>query len=140
MVGAAPRAAGQLRELGALYGEMIQVHDDLNDSMLVPANADWLQGRFSLPILFARSVPHPARERFVQLCGQVADPQALAEAQEILIQCGAVSYCVEQLLTKYQSMQTMLAALPPRARDEMESLAQEVIAPVWKLFEEIEVA
>jgi geranylgeranyl diphosphate synthase type I len=138
--GAAPQAAGQLKELGALYGEMIQVHDDLNDSMLVPANADWLQGRFSLPILFARSVPHPARERFVQLCGQVADPQALAEAQEILIQCGAVSYCVEQLLTKYQSMQTMLAALLPRARDEMESLAQEVIAPVWKLFEELEVS
>ena len=136
--GGSARAARQLKALGALYGEMVQIHDDLNDSMLIPANADWLQGRFSLPILFARSVPHPARARFMQLCADVNDPQALAEAQEILIGCGAVSYCVEQLLDRYASMQTVLKATPLRVRGEMQSLAQEVIAPVWKLFAELD--
>lgn len=40
-----------------LYGEMI--HDNLNDTMVVPANPDWLQGRKPLPILFAQTVEHP---------------------------------------------------------------------------------
>jgi geranylgeranyl diphosphate synthase type I len=32
-----------LKRLGELYGEMIQIHDDLNDTMAVPANPDWIQ-------------------------------------------------------------------------------------------------
>lgn len=130
--------ANQLKELGALYGEMIQIHDDMNDSMLVPANADWVQQRFSLPILFARSVEHPARVRFLQLCQEVSDPQALSNAQDILIECGAVSYCVDQLLCRHQAMQALLDATPLRMRDDMDALSQEVIAPVWKLFQEME--
>lgn len=137
--GGSARAAQQLKALGALYGEMIQIHDDLNDSMLIPANADWLQRRFSLPILFARSVQHPARARFLQLCDEVSDPQALAEAQEILITCGAVSYCVDQLLIRHQSMQAVLGATPLRVRSEMDGLSQEVIAPVFKLFDALDV-
>ena len=136
--GNSARAAQQLKTLGALYGEMIQIHDDLNDSMLIPANADWLQQRFSLPILFARSVQHPARARFLQLCGEVSDPQALAEAQEILITCGAVSYCVDQLLIRHQSMQAVLNTIPLRVRNEMDALSQEVIAPVFKLFDALD--
>jgi geranylgeranyl pyrophosphate synthase len=140
LAGASARTALRLKALGALYGEMIQIHDDLNDSMLIPANADWLQQRFSLPILFARSVPHPARARFLQLCAEVRDPQALAEAQEILITCGAVSYCVDQLLTRHQSMQAVLKATPLRVRNEMDALSQEVIAPVFRLFETLDVS
>lgn len=133
--GGSAQVTHKLKTLGELYGEMIQIHDDLNDSMLVPANADWLQERFSLPILFARSVEHPARVRFLQLCHEVRDPQALAEAQEILISCGAVSYCVDQLLAHHESMQAVLNTTPLRVRADMQVLAQEVIAPVWKLFE-----
>jgi geranylgeranyl pyrophosphate synthase len=31
---------GGLKELGILYGEMVQIHDDLNDALAVPANPD----------------------------------------------------------------------------------------------------
>jgi geranylgeranyl pyrophosphate synthase len=136
--GGSIQVANQLKELGALYGEMIQIHDDMNDSMLVPANADWIQQRFSLPILFARSVEHPARARFLELCLEISDPQALSDAQDILIQSGAVSYCVGQLLHKHQAMQALLNATPLYARNDMDALSQEVIEPVWKLFQEME--
>ena len=132
--------AEHLKDFGALYGEMIQIHDDLNDSMEVPANPDWLQQRYPLPILFARSVRHPARARFIKLCQNISKPDALREAQDILIHCGAVSYCVNQLLLKHSAMQTLLNDTPLYKNDAIEALADAVIAPVLKLFEQLETA
>jgi hypothetical protein len=60
---------------------------------------------------------------------------ALAEAQEILIHCGAVSYCVDQLLRKYMSARELLDVVTLRQRDALEALFQGVVTPVWKLFE-----
>lgn len=133
------RVAGQLRELGKLYGEMVQIHDDLNDSLSTPANVDWIEQRFPLPILFARLVEHPARERFITLSCHADDESALAEAQEILIACGAVSYCVEHLLRRHEAMQNLLGAIRLREPDGIHALAKAVIAPVWKLFDELDV-
>jgi geranylgeranyl pyrophosphate synthase len=98
-------AADGLKRLGELYGEMIQIHDDLNDTMAVPAISDWLQGRKPLPILFAQSVSHPQRARFKELNQNISAENALQEAQDILIRCGAVSYCVDQLLRWHQAVQ-----------------------------------
>ena len=64
MSGSPEPVAQKLGEMGALYGEMIQVNDDLNDVLEIPANADRLQGRYPLPILFATLVPHPDQARF----------------------------------------------------------------------------
>lgn len=127
--------AEHLRELGGLYGEAIQIHDDLNDCMAVPANPDWIQGRSPLPILFAKLVNHPQRDRFLKLCENISDAEALTEAQEILIQCGAVSYCVDQLLRKYMSARELLDAVTLQHRDVLEALFQGIVTPVWKLFE-----
>jgi geranylgeranyl diphosphate synthase type I len=127
--------ADHLRELGGLYGEAIQIHDDLNDSMAVPANPDWIQGRSPLPILFAKQVDHSQRDRFLKLCENISDAGALTEAQEILIQCGAVSYCVDQLLRRYMSARELLDAVTLQHRDVLEDLFQGVVTPVWKLFE-----
>ncbi|OIN93657.1 MAG: hypothetical protein AUJ21_05630 [Anaerolineae bacterium CG1_02_58_13] len=135
--GASVEIAGRLRELGGLYGGMIQIHDDLNDSLAVPANPDWIQGRSPLPILFAKQVDHPQRDRFLKLCENILDAGALAEAQEILIHCGAVSYCVDQLLRKYMSAREYLDALTLRQRDALEALFQGVVTPVWKLLDEM---
>jgi len=130
-------AARELEKLGKLYGEMIQIHDDLNDSMAIPANSDWLQGRKPLPILFALSVDHPDRARFAELYANISVGNALAEAQEILIRCGAVSYCVDQLLRRYQAGQDLLNRIPLPNKEIVVSLMETVVAPVWKLFEEM---
>ena len=127
--------ATSLARLGRLYGEMIQIHDDLNDTMAVPANPDWLQGRKPLPILFALSVDHPDRARFLELYQNISTENALQEAQEILIRCGAVSYCVDQLLRRHQTAQDILNKTPLPNKGTVDSVMEGVIAPVWKLFE-----
>ncbi len=132
--GAAPAVAGQMRALGELYGEMIQVHDDLNDALATPANPDWMPGRSSLPLLFARVVDHPDRERFLALRQNVQVPASLAEAQAILIRCGAVSYCVDQLVQHYEKACRMLAAIPLQDASGVVRLLEEVLAPVYRLF------
>ncbi|MBI5950625.1 MAG: polyprenyl synthetase family protein [Chloroflexi bacterium] len=137
MGGASAGLAGQIKRLGGLYGEMIQIHDDLNDTMEVPANPDWV-GRSPLPILFARLVEHPLRDRFVELCPNAGiNPGALEEAQEILIQCGAVSYCVYQLLSRHRAATETLSALPLARRESLTSLFEDVVMPVRKLFEAV---
>lgn len=137
---ASTHAAGEFERLGKLYGEMIQIHDDLNDTMAVPANADWLQGRKPLPILFAQTVDHPDRARFEQLYQDISAKESLPEAQDILIRCGAVSYCIDQLLRRYRAAQELLNKMPLSNKGTVDSLLKAVIAPVRKLFETLGVS
>jgi len=130
--GASPEQAERFAELGRLYGAMIQIHDDLKDAMAVPANADWAQGRTSLPILFAQNVDHPERERFQQLrhaLKNVPDAEALAEAQAILIRCGAVSYSLYALLRRYEAARALLDALGVEQRAGLEPLFADLVRP-----------
>jgi geranylgeranyl pyrophosphate synthase len=140
MGGASPTLAAQIKRLGSLYGEMIQIHDDLNDTMELPANPDWTQGRSPLPILFARLVDHPRRARFVELCPIVeSSPEILEEAQEILIQCGAVSYCIYELLNRYQTVTEILATLTlaPSQNAVLRTLFEDIVMPACKLFQAV---
>jgi geranylgeranyl pyrophosphate synthase len=89
MGGATREDALQIERFGNLYGEMIQIHDDLNDAMAVPANPDWRLDRSPLPILFAQGIEHTEKERFLELRQNISDPVALTEAQTTLIRCGA---------------------------------------------------
>jgi len=127
--------SSELKRLGELYGEMIQIHDDLNDTMAVPANPDWLQGRKPLPILFAQTVDHPDRARFMSLYQNISADGALQEAQEILIRCGAVSYCVDQLLRRYQAAQSILDKTPLPNKERVDTVIEAVITPVHRLFD-----
>jgi geranylgeranyl pyrophosphate synthase len=131
--GAAPETVARLEQLGGLYGEMIQIHDDLNDSLAQPAGSDWLLGRSSLPLLFARTVNHPWQVEFNQLCGTISDPAALAAAQTILIRCGALSYCVACLLERHQKVQTILNKVRLPHPQEIAGLLAHLIAPVQRL-------
>jgi geranylgeranyl pyrophosphate synthase len=124
--------AKNLEQFGRLYGEMIQIHDDLNDTMAVPANSDWLQGRKPLPVLFALTVGHPDRAQFMELYQNIS--LKCQKAQEILIKCGAVSYCVDQLLRRYQTVQALLSKSSFANKGTVDSLIEGIIAPVWKLF------
>jgi geranylgeranyl pyrophosphate synthase len=136
--GATPAIAEQLGCLGSLVGEMIQIHDDVNDTMAVPANPDWTLGRSPLTILFAQRVDHPERACFLELRAQLVqapDPDALAEAQAILIRCGAVSYGVAHVLSRYERAKTLLATVPLPRPAGLVSLLEEQVAPIWALFE-----
>lgn len=134
--GSSLELAARIKELGILYGEMIQIHDDLDDTLAVPAKPDWNEGRVSLPILFAQIVRHPSRSRFEELrphiCEQVT---ALEEAQQILIECGAVSYCFHHLLERDKSARRLISALPSEVRNGLDSIFEDVIQPVLGLLD-----
>jgi geranylgeranyl pyrophosphate synthase len=91
---------------------LIQVEDDLNDALKTPANADWHEGRNNLLVLYASTVDHSERDRFIALRQHIDDPEALAEAQQILIRSGAVSYAMYNMMQRNRAMLTMLEALP----------------------------
>lgn len=133
--GATAGTAKTLEDVGRVYGEMIQIHDDLHDTMEKPANPDWTQKRSPLPILFAILVDHPDRDRFMELHQNITAQGALEEAQEILIRCGAVSYCVHQLIQKFERSSEILAELPLEKASLLEALLEEVVAPIKKLLE-----
>jgi hypothetical protein len=108
--------------------------------MAVPANPDWLQKRKPLPILFALTVEHPDRTRFLDLYQNISNENGLQEAQEILIRCGAVSYCVDQLVRRYQATQEILNKTPLPNKGVVEDVVQGVITPVRNLFETLGVS
>lgn len=132
--GASLELAEKLKCLGDLYGEIVQIYDDLHDTMAVPASPDWILGRSSLPILFAQVVEHPDRARFLELRRAVSDLEALAEAQTILIRCGAVSYGVHHILCRYEMACEMLRGIPLGQSTGLEALLEAQVKPVHELF------
>jgi len=101
-----------LRDFGVLFGELTQIRDDLFDAFQTPANPDWTLGRNSMLTLYARTAEHPDRALFVYLLPRIDDPQALREAQQILIRCGAVSYCVYHLFKRHREARQLLENIP----------------------------
>ncbi len=138
--GAALEAADWLARLGRLYGELIQVHDDLNDVFETPAGPDWAPDRAPLPILFATLVDHPERERFLMLRSRAQDPEALREAQEILCRCGAVAYSVDQILQRAVRARELVNKLDLPRMEIIHRLMDDLVYPVYKLLEGIGVA
>lgn len=134
VAGASLDIARQFKELGYLYGEIVQIHDDLNDTMAVPASPDWTAGRSPLPIIYAQRVNHPDRERFLQLRSEVLDTEKLEQAQSILVRCGAVSYCLDQILSRYDQARGVLAGIPQINATGLEAMLDMLVLPVRDLF------
>lgn len=112
---------------------IVQIHGDLRDALEVPANSDWINGRFILPILFAHDVDHPDQERFETIRKDVSNPLVLKAAQEILVRWGALSYGlyqIQQHAEKVDALRTQLHALNQR---EIKRIFDELIVPAEKI-------
>ena len=125
--------AKEIYHLGHLYGELIQIQDDLHDAFETPANADWIQGRTSLPILFAECVDHPDRSEFLKLRQTFADGGSIEEAQQILIRCGALSYCVFQFQNRFQEVHNILDTLNLPDPQPFKTLFEQISAPIQEM-------
>jgi geranylgeranyl diphosphate synthase type I len=138
LLGGAPESvAAGLEVVGGLLGCFIQVSDDLSDSLKSPASADWLRRTNSLPILYAMTAEHPARVRFLELSARPDDPEALAEAQKILLKSGAVSYCAFKMMEVAQEARTVLSRLPLRDPEPIERILAANLRPLHKLLESV---
>ena len=123
----------QFYKLGVIFGEAIQIYDDLEDAFKSPANPDWLQGRNNLVLLYGLTAEYPEREQFEKLRLQARDPVALEKAQQILIRSGAVSYCVHQIVQRHQQVQALISELSFFHSQPILNLLTEQIAPVRAL-------
>jgi geranylgeranyl pyrophosphate synthase len=126
-----------LRDFGFLAGQILQVYDDLADALQSPASPDWKQSRNNLAILYALTADHPDRIRFRALLPQVDDPQALQTAQQILIRCGAVSYCAYHVIKRYQAARQLLDSTPLADPTPMLDLLAWQIKPLVTLLEKV---
>lgn len=139
MGGASLETSLQIKELGSMYGEMIQIHDDVDDALSQPGKPDWESKNKCLPILFASIVDHPQKNQFEQMRPNArTNLKSLEEAQEILIQCGAISYCMYQLLERDKIVKEKIAKIKIERRDVLEKIFDEIVSPVHKLFNEID--
>jgi geranylgeranyl pyrophosphate synthase len=132
-----PKTVDRLRELGAITGDVIQVHDDIQDALETPANPDWKQRRNNLLFLYALTADHPDRERFTTLRSQVDDPDALRAAQQILIRSGAVSYAMYHLCQRYLAARKILKETPLVDPASLRSVIDEYIVPLVHLLKSL---
>jgi geranylgeranyl pyrophosphate synthase len=135
--GASEKLRKEIRTFGDLYGELIQIHDDLKDTTATPPDPDWLLGRRPLPILYAELVDHPEKPRFLVLRKNIEAPGALEEAQSILVRCGAISYGFDQLFSHYKAGTKMLSEMDLFEPDELQFLIDELIEAPRNILEKL---
>jgi octaprenyl-diphosphate synthase len=134
LLGGAPAAViADLERLGAVLGSFVQVSDDLADALRAPAGADWQRRANNLPILYAMTADHPAREEFLTLSAASHDPASLAAAQLLLLRSGGVSYCVFKMTELAHQARAILAGIPLHDREPMERLLTAKLLPLEHL-------
>ncbi len=111
LAGVSQDKARTIYGIGVLFGENIQIYDDLEDAFQVPANPDWLQGRNNLLLLYGSTANYDERDRFAELRSRAHEPDCLHEAQEILVRSGAVAYCFYQILARERQARQLLDQL-----------------------------
>jgi geranylgeranyl diphosphate synthase type I len=138
LLGGAPEpVAGGLETFGRVLGRFVQVSDDLSDALETPAKADWGRRPNNLPILYAMTAEHPARERFLELSARSEDPEALAEAQQILLRSGAVSYCVFKMVEIADEARSVLTGIQLRDTAPVEQIFAAHLRPLHRMLESV---
>lgn len=135
--GAGSELAAEIYAVGVQLGEMVQLFDDLEDALQVPASPDWTQGRNNLLILYARTAAHEQRDAFVALQSRLAEPGILEQAQQILIDSGAVSYAIYQAVTRFQAARQRLDSLGLADPEPIRRALMDQIAPLKTLFQQL---
>lgn len=138
LLGGAPEpTVDALDAFGGVLGRFVQVSDDLSDALEAPAKADWGRRPNNLPILYAMTAEHPERDRFLELSVRSEDPEALAEAQQILLRSGAVSYCVFKMVEIADEARKVLAATALRDAEPVERIFSAHLRPLHKMLESV---
>jgi geranylgeranyl pyrophosphate synthase len=136
LAGATKNVAQILNQFGAIFGEMIQIVDDLEDAFCVPAKPDWNHGRNNLATLYALTAEYPKKTRFIHLMGETKDTSNLKELHQILIDSGAVSYCVFSLMQRQQQAMSLVRDAGLKQRVVLEDMLRTQVAPVKAFVDE----
>ncbi len=134
---ASAETASRLKEFGFLLGKLIQISDDLKDALEKPAGPDWFRKWNNLPILYALTADYPERSKFADLLPRIAESEALAEAQEILISSGAVSFCTYHMIELHRQARQALKRIPLEDHEPLEEILEHHGKPLKSLFKSI---
>lgn len=132
---AAPGVAEQLRQLGVLMGEVVQIYDDLMDAFQEAPLPDWKRKWNNMAILYALTAEYAERDRFRSLLDRIDDPAALQEAQAILVRSGAVSYCAYHLVQRQQAVRELLKQIPLADVEPLTDVFIHQVEPLAHLFQ-----
>ncbi|MEM8964501.1 MAG: polyprenyl synthetase family protein [Acidobacteriota bacterium] len=136
--GASGEQADAYGRVGTLLAKIIQIGDDLRDTLQRPAAPDWHQGSHNLAILYALVADHPDRQRFTELLPDVvADPEALRQAQAILTRCGAATYCIYQIVDHSQQLEQAIIEIAPPDPEPLHRLARAHMTSLSRVLEQL---
>ncbi|MEM6456210.1 MAG: polyprenyl synthetase family protein [Acidobacteriota bacterium] len=137
-LGGGDHAVGEaLATLGRDVGLMVQVQDDLGDAMAQPARPDWARRCNNLPILYGVTADYAERDTFLALLDDLDADDHLARAQEILVRCGAVSYCLYRMLGFFHAAKRTLDAVALVDEQPIREIIEQQIAPMRHLFDSL---
>jgi len=136
--GASDQLVQVMYNVGVLFGEAIQIYDDLEDAFQSPANSDWFQGRNNLAILYGLTAEFPEKEEFLSYKKQAGDLASLHKAQQLLINAGGVSYCAFQLLQRQTAARACLNAAGLADRERVDHLLDMQMAPFVEFVRDID--
>lgn len=133
----------QIYALGEVYGEVVQIQDDIEDVMSLPPTPDWILGKKSLPNLYGLLVDHPEKERFTQLFNEVqgkdletATPM-VEEARQILLRCGAISYSAHRVIKSFNEAIDLLDTMEFEAVGKIRDLYTTDLKIIHSMFQDL---
>lgn len=135
--GATAEVVGRLEQFGRILGRFVQVSDDLSDALQTPAKVDWHKPRNNIAILYGLTALHPAREQFRALTARSHEPEALAEAHQILLKSGAVSYCAFKMIELSRQAQEILDGTPLLDPEPVAKVLRAHLRPIHRLMESV---
>ena len=137
--GASPQMCQAIYEVGSVFGEIIQIMDDITDAFEQPAKPDWIRQNNNLVILFAKTALHTRQGQFHTYLSDIATPESLAKAQSLLIESGAVSYGIYHIFDRYHRAQAILREAGVPHDITITGLLKQQIKPLLSLLSKINV-
>lgn len=130
-----------IEEIGDTYGIMMQIHDDIKDVMEKPANPDWTNGRYPLPILYASTVNHKEKDEFLSLRKYIQEEPEneveLNKAQAILVSSGAVSYAMAEILRLNEIANKKIIEVNVKYPEKIKELFDYIVLPITSIMEKM---
>ena len=126
--------AEEISKLGLVYGQMVQISDDISDVFKDNVTADWRSGnKNNLPLLYCFEADYPEKKEFIFLAEHIDMPGSLEKAQSIVIQSGALSYCLYHLLALHEKATQQISLMNIFNKNELTKIATMLIDPALSL-------
>lgn len=131
--GATKETADSIAALGLTLGQMIQIGDDLNDVFEDTVNPDWLKPNTNLALIYASLADYEEKGRLIYLIESISKSGHLQEAQQLLIKCGAYSYCLYHLFDLHKRSTQLINSLDIPFPEKLYSLVELLIRPAFEI-------